>query len=394
MTNKQYVSDCIFSLLVSSCLIPWPTARECQTLHFTFPGSLLMSCPMIKRGWVTGQVTWTLYFSTEVSLSSLILTNRMWVTDTTCFSMQSHVVTSHDQQQVSDTAFVFLCNRVITWPPTASEWLFSCLAKSLCPSHDQQQASDTTSLSVSSSHPMTNREWVAFLYLAKLSCLSHDQKFVSANNTFLNSLQAVSSCLIPWSKGSECHCFFLFQIVSHVSSCDQKPVSAPAFYFFRYSHHVSSHDQKGVSATASLFSDSLIMSHPVANSGWVTLHIFLVKWSCLIPWAIGSECLFLWWPSHSHHTYPTVTNRLQVSITLLSSNLISHLIPNSQLVAFICPHETVLIQTSHPTGSEWNYWISIRKSNPFIISWSTGSVWFPFTIECPTTFHHTMTDRK
>ena len=134
------------------------------------------------------------------------MTNRKWVTLLYFLARVSHQ------------------SCLITWP-TVCEWhFFISLQGSLInhvSSHDQQDVSDTALflyqavLSIMS-HPMTNRMWVTLLYFF--------------------ARQSYQSCLIPWPTGSEWHCFISLpgSLINHVSSHDQQQVSDTAFFFSNY----------------------------------------------------------------------------------------------------------------------------------------------------------------
>ena len=151
---------------------------------------------------------------------------------------------------------------LISWP-TGSEWhCFISLPGTLInhvSSYDQQQVSDTALfpwLACTSimSHPMTNSLWVTMLYF--FARHSHQ------------------SSLIPWPTDSEWHCFIFLPgtLINHVSSHDQQTVSDTALFL--------------------CLALSSIMSHPMTNSMYVTLHYFFARHShqsCLIPWPTASE---------------------------------------------------------------------------------------------------------
>ena len=100
--------------------------------------------------------------------------------------------------------------------------------------------------SLITSFPMTNREWVTFHILWK----------------------TVSSHLFLWVTACEWHCTF----------CE------------RQSHHIFSYDQQPVSDIAYAETGSLIISFPMTNSLWVTLHIlWKAVLSHLFLWPTGSE---------------------------------------------------------------------------------------------------------
>ena len=132
------------------------------------------------------------------------MTNSLWVILLCFFARQSHQ--SH-----------------LIPLPTESEHdtvLFPCLAVSL-----------------TMSHPVTNRESVTLLYS-------------------LTTRQSHQSCLILCPTESEWHCL----------------TSLPSSLI----NHFSSHDQQGVSDTALFLCQAVpsIMSHPMTNRQWVTLLCF------------------------------------------------------------------------------------------------------------------------
>ena len=165
--DQQQVSDTALfpgqATSHQSCLIPWPTGSEYTAL---FP------C----------QAVWSVMFHP--------MTNSKWVTLLYLPSSLINHVSSHDQQQVSDTT------------------LFPCQVVTSIMSHPmsiEQAVSDTAlfpcqAVSSIMPHPMTNRKWVTLLYF--LARQSH------------------KSCLIPWPTGSEWHCFIPLpsSLIDHVSS--------------------------------------------------------------------------------------------------------------------------------------------------------------------------------
>ena len=106
--DQQYVSDTAFDFLyhaVSLHFIPWPTGSEWHCICFSLPCSLIAFHPMTKRMWVTLH----LFF----------------------FTMQTHCISSHDQQPVSDTGFVSLYHAVslhFISRPTGCEWHYICFS--------------------------------------------------------------------------------------------------------------------------------------------------------------------------------------------------------------------------------------------------------------------------
>ena len=136
---------------------------------------------------------------------------------------------------------------------------------------------------------MTNRQWVTLhyffarqFYQSYLPCqptasewhciislpgnlinhISHDQQRVSNTACFFIRWQSHQSCPIPWPTVCEWHsCFISFpgSVINHGSSHDQL--------------------EQDVSDTLSFLCQavSLIMSHPMTNSMWVTLLYFLCQ---------------------------------------------------------------------------------------------------------------------
>ena len=123
--NQQGVSDLPFFLFARQAYHVSsnnPTGGEWHS-HF-LPGSLIMPPPMINRWWVTT-------FSLLHFHNAIPWTNRGWVTLHFSFARQSHCVSSHDQQGVSNTVFYYF----FTKQP-------HCIQSS----HDQQAVSGTAFL--------------------------------------------------------------------------------------------------------------------------------------------------------------------------------------------------------------------------------------------------------
>ena len=171
--------------------IPWPTDGEWLCICFSLACSLIAFNPMTNRQWVTVH----LFFLT----------------------MQSLCISSHDQQAVSDTAFVFLYHAVslhfIPWP-TVCEWHCICfsLPCSLISFHPMTNSMWVTLdlfFFAMQSHCMTNREWVTLhLFVFTMhshGISSHDQQLVS-DTAFVFIYHAVSLHVIPCPIGSEWHC--------------------------------------------------------------------------------------------------------------------------------------------------------------------------------------------
>ena len=150
MTNRKWVTLLYFFMIQShqSCLIPWPIV--CEFEH-SLPGSLINHVPSHDQQNVSDTAALLLCQAVS-SIMSHPMTNRMWVPTSFPGSLINHV--SSDQQFVSDTTLLLLCQAV-----------------SSISSYYQQGVSDITSLlfqavsSITLSHPMTNSMWVALRLL-------------------------------------------------------------------------------------------------------------------------------------------------------------------------------------------------------------------------------------
>ncbi len=233
------------------------------------------------------------------------MTNSLWVTLLCFFTLQSHCISSYDQQYVSDTAF-FLHPAVslhfILWP-AAGEWhyIFVFNMQSHCiSSYDQQQVSDT-----------------AFLFFTMQSHWTscHDQQRVSdtlpcsligphpvTNSKWVTHYHAVLLDFIPWPTACEWHCFFSITMKSHC---------------------ISSHDQQNVGDTA-FFSlpCSLIAFHPMTNSKWVTLLFILYHPVSLMNNSMWVTLLLFLLPCILIAFHP-MTNRKWVTLLFLYYHAVS-----------------------------------------------------------------------
>ena len=161
--------------------IPWPTVCEWHWIWFSLPSSRIAFHPMTNREWVTLY----LFF----------------------FTIQSHCISSHDQQYVSDTSFGFLYHAVsfhFIPRPIGSEWHCIC---SYLP------------CSLIAFHLMTNRMWVTlhlfFFTMQSHSISSHDQQGVS-DAAFFFLYHAISLHYIPWPTGSEwLSIVFIYHVAFH-----------------------------------------------------------------------------------------------------------------------------------------------------------------------------------
>jgi len=112
--------------------------------------------------------------------------NRMWVTHQWFSAKQSHQISSHNQQDVSDTWSDFLPPDLVLWLK-GSEW------------HYREFLPGTFM-------PITNRKWVTLLWLSdghSHHISSCDQQFVSDPTVYI--CQVVSSHLFLWPTACECH---------------------------------------------------------------------------------------------------------------------------------------------------------------------------------------------
>ena len=112
--------------------------------------------------------------------------NRMWVTHQWFCAKQSHQISSHNQQDVSDTWSDFLLPDFILWLK-GSEW-------------ECKKLLSGTSMP---SHPITNRKWVTLLWLSDVHShhiSSCGQQFVSP---YSGLCQVVSSHLFLWPTACE-----------------------------------------------------------------------------------------------------------------------------------------------------------------------------------------------
>ena len=303
--QQNTVSDTAFVFLdhpVSLHFIPWPTVCEWQCICFFWPSSLI---------------------------AYHLLTNSLWVILHLFFlTIQSHCISSHDQQYVSDTAFGFFF-----WPS-----------------------------SLIASHPMTNREWVT-LYLFFLTIQSHcgisshDQQYVS-DTAFVFLYYPVSLWhFIPWPTGSELHCICFSWSLSLIAfhPTTKRLWVIPHFMFYHVSqlHFIPWPTGSEWHCICFSWPSSLIASHPMTNSLWVTLHLFLltIQSHCgisshdqqnvsdtafvfldhlvslhLIPWPTGSEwhCICFSWPSSLTVAFHPMTNSMWVTLHLFFLTIQSH----------------------------------------------------------------------
>ena len=302
---------------------------------------------------------------------------------------QFHHIFSYHQQPVSDIAHCVKCSLITSFPitnrmwvtlhslwkavtshislsPTGCEW--HCTFCERQPHHifsyDQQQVSEIAHFvkgSLITSFPITNRMWVTLHTLWKL-VLSHP---------FL------------WPTVCEWNCSFCV--------CQ--------------SHHIVPYDQQLVSDIRHFVKVTLVISFPMTNSLWVTLHIlwkavitsFLlatrecvtlhILWKAIITsflWPIVCEwyCTFCERQSHSYDQQPVsdiailwkaisfpMTNSLWVMVLHIlweaaSALITSFTITNSMWITLHILWKAV---SSHlflwPTVCEWHYTLCERQSH-------------------------------
>ena len=187
--NKQDVSDsALFPLQTVSCHDQQNVSDAVFFCKVTHPG-------LINSMWVT------LHFL--LCQEIITMTNRGWVTWIFTFARQTHHVSFHDQQYVSDITFFLLPALIMSYPMIISGWVtlhFFCQAVLLYLIHDQQGVSNaqavslclvpwlptgcewhcifilTGSLIVTLSHPMTTRMWVTMhILFCQAAHLFHQQ---------------------------------------------------------------------------------------------------------------------------------------------------------------------------------------------------------------------------
>ena len=134
------------------------------------------------------------------------MNNRMWVTQLYLFAWQSHQS---------------LACLIPLWP-TGCEWHY-CISVpegliNHVSSHDQQDVSDTAlflcqAVSSIMSHTMANSKWVTLLYF--FSRQSHQSCLITVCEQHCFISLSYQPCLIPWPTASERHCFFLWPLPHH-----------------------------------------------------------------------------------------------------------------------------------------------------------------------------------
>ena len=194
---------------------------------------------------------------------SHVMTNSVWVTLIFYFARQSYLISSHDQQTVSDAALFFaqciLSHTNSKWAliiPLLSDWQSTwptgCQCECHCPffllgslipwpTACEQQSSLIFLGNLTTFHPMTNRMWVKLPFY--LPCSHH---------------------ITSWSV---CKWWCIFSVMDslHLIPC---PTASEQLPFF--SAILSSHGQQFVSDTSFSYAVlSSILNH-MTNSMWVT----------------------------------------------------------------------------------------------------------------------------
>ena len=264
MTNSLWVTlPPLFRKAISSHFITWPTASEWHSTRF--PGNFITFHPMTNSKWVT------LLFSAR-QCHHISSYEQQLVSDTPSFFLQGNLITFHPMTNSKwVTLPPFFCETIsshfIPWP-TASEWhglLFPASQSHHISSHDQQQVSDTPSCflqgNLTTFHPMTNSKWVTlppFFF------------------------QAISSHFIPWPTASEWHSILCSARQSHhISSHDQQQVSDTPSFFLQ-GNLITFHPMtNSLWVTLPSFFCKAISSHfiPMTNRMWVTLPPFSARQS-------------------------------------------------------------------------------------------------------------------
>ena len=114
---------CLLVNEIDSCI--FQSNSECMVKHLAWPDKLITSHTLNNRE----QVPLQLFFFTMLS-HCISSHDQQYVSDTAfvfhLFFIQSHCISSHDQQYVNCAAFVFLDHPAslhsIPWPWTGSEW--------------------------------------------------------------------------------------------------------------------------------------------------------------------------------------------------------------------------------------------------------------------------------
>ena len=339
--DQQYVSDTVFVFLYHAAslhFIPWPTVCKWHYICFSPPCSISSYYQQSVRfflchavwlhfiPWPTGSEWYCICFLYHaISLHSM--TNRMWVTvHLFFFTMQSHGISSHEQQvvrlffslpcslicissddhwqRVSDHAFVFLTMQ-------SHSISFYC---------DQQPVSD---LNLFLYHAVS----LHFIPLWPKVCEWHCICF------FL--YHAVSLCFIPWPTVGEWQCICLYLPWSLMHFIPLPTASEWQCICFSLLCSLIAFDpitnRTWVTVHFVSLLCSLIAFYPMTNRMWATAFVFLYCAVSLhfIPWPTGGEwqhiCFFL---PCSHAAFHPMTNSMWVTVHLFFFIMQSHCIPS------------------------------------------------------------------
>ncbi len=318
---------CTFHEMQSNLIFSYHQQRVSDIAHFV-KGSLITSVPMYDQQYVSDIA----HFVKGSPITSFPMpTNSKWVTlhilwkavwshlfiwptaseqhSTFCERQSDHI--SYDQQFVSDIAcFVVKGSLITSFSMTNSLWVTLQVlwqAVSLHLSYDQQFVSDIAHFVKGSltfiSFPMTNRKWALTLHI----CERQSHHIFSCDQWGWVTLhilwKAIWSRLFLSPTACEWHCTAFGE---------------------RQSDHIFSYGQQRVSDIAHFVEGSLIiLSFPMANSEWVTLHCILWKAITSFPmtnrWVTLDIC-----ERQSHHIFP-MTNSKWVTLCILWKAVSSHI---------------------------------------------------------------------
>ena len=268
------------------------------------------------------------------------------------FSMQFDCISSHDQQGVSDVAFVFFTMQSHYTPwPIGCGWqcIFFTMQSHDVSSHEQQVVRHFFSLPCS------------------LICISSDDH---------------------WQQVSD-HAFVFLTMQSHSISfyCDQQPVSDTESFSLPC-HLIAFHPTvtKSMWVTLHLLFSlpcSIIVFHPMTNSQWVTVHLSLFAmeshWHAFYPTASEWQCICFSLLCSLIAFYP-ITNRMWVTVhfvSLLCSLIASYPMTNrmwaTASVFLYCAVSLHFIPW--PTGGEWQHICSSLPCSHAAFHPMTNSMW-------------------
>ena len=187
---------------------------------------------------------------------------------------QSHHNFSYDQQYVSDIAHFVKGSLITSFPITNSLWATLHILWKVASSHLCLQ--------------LTGSEWhCTFSERQSHHIFSYDQQQVSDTVHFV---KAASLCFW-WPTVCEWHCTFCERQSHHIFFLRPTVCEWHSTFCKRQSHHFFSYNQQAVSMTALYMKGSLIISFPMTNSKWVTLHILGRQSSHIFnfPWPKACE---------------------------------------------------------------------------------------------------------